>query len=316
MDGSHRFEILGVGFDVLNSDQVISLIVASASRGQGGYVVTPNIDILRQAVDDPEVGRLVDSATLVVADGAPLEWASRIAREPRLQRTPGASLVAPLTRAAAGAGIPVLLLGGRPGASTEAAARLGREIPGLQIMEHCPPYGFEDDPAAWEDVHQAVAACRGGIVFCGFGCPKQERIASELHRLFPDTWFLGIGGSIDFLAGFVPRAPEWVQQAGFEWAFRLVHEPRRLARRYLVDGIPFVLRLMRWAVSERAMQGSASDQAIQHGPIAPVLVMPDRSSRNRTNAVAGVDRVILLPEPRPASIFDSGLNVKDEIALP
>lgn len=252
MSYSHRVDIDGIRCDTLASDDVVRVIVGSAKRGGGGCVVTPNVDIVRQAATNAELATLVESAALVLVDGAPLEWACRIARHPEVHRTPGSSLVAPICEAAAVEGVKVLLLGGRPGSSKLAATKLARLFPGLQVSEHCPPYGFERDPVAYEEMVEAVRGCAGGIVFCGFGCPKQELLMLELGPEFPDTWFLGIGGSIDMLAGVIPRAPLWVQHAGIEWAFRLMVEPKRLAHRYLVDDVPVAAHLLAWSLSERA----------------------------------------------------------------
>lgn len=252
-----RSEILGVHCDQLDSEGIINWILRSLARGRGGWVVTPNVDILRQAKADPELARLVSEATLAIVDGAPVEWAGRIAKRPMMGRTSGASLVQPLAEAAAQHGVPILLLGGRPGSAEAAASELGRAVEGASPSHLCPPLGFESDETRFGEVVQAVRRCEGGIVFCGFGFPKQERLMARLTHMFPGTWFLGVGGAIDFLAGAVPRAPLLVQRLGFEWLFRLLVEPRRLARRYLVDGMPFALRLMTWALRER-IKGSGN----------------------------------------------------------
>jgi N-acetylglucosaminyldiphosphoundecaprenol N-acetyl-beta-D-mannosaminyltransferase len=257
---AERIDIFGVQFDTLDQAGVVGTIMSELRAGRGGWVATPNVDILRQLKADPELARLVAGASLVVVDGAPIEWAGRAAGHGEVPRVAGASVVEPLIKAAARDDVPVLLLGGRPGAGKRAAEVLRGSIPGLRVAEHCPPYGFETDLDRWTELVRAVTACEGGVVLCGFGCPKQERLMAELSLLFPGTWFLGIGGTIDFLAGDVRRAPTWVQRAGFEWAFRLLMEPRRLAHRYLVAGMPFAVRLLAWAARER-MQGMAAGRA-------------------------------------------------------
>lgn len=288
--GTPRIDIYGVQFDTLDMPDVIRHIIEQRSRGAGGWVTTPNVDIVRQASDDPALARLVAGAPLVVLDGAPVSLAGRIAGRPPVPRVPGASLVGPLASAAADVGAPVLLLGGRPGASERAAAGLAATIPGLRIAEHCPPYGFDEDLEQWARVVSAVGECDGGIVFCGFGFPKQERLMAEMSLLFPGTWFLGVGAAIDFLAGEVPRAPRWVQRAGFEWAFRLVVEPRRLARRYLVEGMPFAAQLLGWAIRQRMGSGrleqvGASVAAQGVGPAAE----SNSSERARPLAAEHID---------------------------
>ncbi len=269
-----RVRICGVEFDDLDPAGVLRVLVDSISAGRGGWIVTPNVDILRQIASDPEMAQLVSGATLVIVDGAPIQWAGRIAGRGHVNRAPGASLALPLASAARDLGVPLLLLGGRPGAGEQAAANLAEGLPGLRVDHHCPDFGFEADRAKWDAVRGAVGDNTGGIVLCGFGYPKQERLMSALHREFPDTWFLGVGGTIDFLAGFVPRAPEWVQQVGFEWMYRLAVEPKRLARRYLVDGLPFAWRLMVWAARER-QQTAYGRRTLQARPAARQVVAAD-----------------------------------------
>lgn len=248
---STRVQICGVLFDDLDTFGVVREVSRGLAAGRGGWIATPNVDIVRQLDADPEMAALVRRATLVIIDGAPVQWAGRIAGHSQVQRAPGASLAEPLAAAARDLDVPMLLLGGRPGAADQAAAKLRTTLPGLRVTDHCPDYGFENDPEQWNAVREAVAPNAGGIVLCGFGYPKQERVCARLAEEFPDTWFLGIGGTIDFMAGYVSRAPEWVQDAGFEWAYRLAVEPKRLARRYLVDGLPFAAHMMVWAAKER-----------------------------------------------------------------
>jgi N-acetylglucosaminyldiphosphoundecaprenol N-acetyl-beta-D-mannosaminyltransferase len=244
--------IMGVRFDAMNERQLIDLLLAELDAGRGGWVVNPNVDILRQTKQQPELAELVSSATLVVTDGAPVEWAGRLSGQEMPPRIPGSSLLWSLTAAAAARRRKVFLLGGRPGAGSKAMVALRQACPALQVDVHCPPLGFEADTAASEAVRTALRAAGSDIVFCAFGFPKQERLMAALAPDFPHVWFLGVGGSIDFAAGYIPRAPLWMQRAGVEWLFRLATEPRRLAGRYLRDDLPFAIRLLGWAVAYRA----------------------------------------------------------------
>jgi N-acetylglucosaminyldiphosphoundecaprenol N-acetyl-beta-D-mannosaminyltransferase len=244
--------IMGVRFAAMDERQLIDHLLAELDAGRGGWVVNPNVDILRQTTQQPELAQLVASAKVVVTDGAPVEWAGRLSGQRMPPRVPGSSLLWSLSAAAAARGRKVFLLGGRPGAGSKALVALREECPGLQVDVHCPPFGFEIDADASAAVRTALRAAHSDIVFCAFGFPKQERLMAALAPDFPRTWFLGVGASIDFAAGYVPRAPLWIQRAGIEWMFRLASEPRRLAGRYLRDDIPFAARLMAWAVAERA----------------------------------------------------------------
>jgi N-acetylglucosaminyldiphosphoundecaprenol N-acetyl-beta-D-mannosaminyltransferase len=118
---------------------------------------------------------------------------------------------------------------------------------------HTPAFGFERDPSAVPAIRAELQAARPDIVYVALGFPKQERLIRAVRDVLPQAWFVGVGISFSFLAGDMPRAPDWMQRAGLEWAHRLAMEPRRLARRYLVDGLPFAARLGLHALAVRAL---------------------------------------------------------------
>jgi N-acetylglucosaminyldiphosphoundecaprenol N-acetyl-beta-D-mannosaminyltransferase len=232
--------IAGVEFDALTEEQVVVRVMEGLRIGRGGWIVTPNVDICRKVNRDPEARALVGRASIVVADGMPLVWASRLGGEPLPERVTGASLIFSLSAAAAADGRSVYLLGGEPGVPDKAAAELVSLSPALRVAgTEAPPPGFGLD---W--VRERLAAARPDIVFAGLGFPQQERVIAAVAPGLPGTWFVGCGAAIPFAAGVLRRAPEWIQQAGLEWAWRLASEPRRLFRRYLVQDLPFALRLL------------------------------------------------------------------------
>jgi N-acetylglucosaminyldiphosphoundecaprenol N-acetyl-beta-D-mannosaminyltransferase len=123
--------------------------------------------------------------------------------------------------------------------------RLAQAFPRLDIAGTlCPPVGFERESRWTDRIVAALGQAQPDIVYVGLGFPKQEHLIADLRPLFPRTWFLGVGVSISFVAGDVSRAPAWMQRTGLEWIHRLAQEPDRLARRYLVDGLPFAARLL------------------------------------------------------------------------
>lgn len=206
-------------------------------------MVFVNLDVLVKMRRRPELTGLVSPAELVFADGMPVIWASRLQRTPLPERVAGASLLGQIAARCAADGIPVMLLGGRPGCAERAVAALEAAHPALRAGWHAPPYGFEDDPGAGEAIDGALEGFGRGVCFVGLGFPKQERLMADLAAKRPDWWFVASGGSIDFLA-HDDRAPIWMQQAGLEWLYRLRREPRRLARRYLIEDLPFAVRLL------------------------------------------------------------------------
>jgi N-acetylglucosaminyldiphosphoundecaprenol N-acetyl-beta-D-mannosaminyltransferase len=247
-----RIPLLSVDFNRVTEAEVVAHVMAALADGDGGRIVTPNADILRMATREPEAREHIDAATLVVADGTPLVWASRLSGHPLPERVAGASLLLSLSAALAERGGSVYLLGGAPGAAERAARSLRRRFPGLVIAGwHCPAYGFEAHPAQALEVRNRVIAARPDLVCVGLGFPKQERVIADLRPYLPASWFLGCGAAIGFAAGTLRRAPRWMQRAGLEWLWRLGSEPRRLARRYLVHDAPFAVRLLAYAVYVR-----------------------------------------------------------------
>ncbi|WP_410814238.1 WecB/TagA/CpsF family glycosyltransferase [Micromonospora sp. 067-2] len=229
---------------------MIRHVVTELDAGRGGQIVTPNVDILRRTRRDRESRAHVELASLIVADGKPLIWASQIAGNPLPARVPGSDLIWSLSAALAEQDRSIYLMGGAPGTPSRAEQVMRSRIPRLRIAGHLsPPFGFDTRPDQLEAACATVVAARPDLVFVGLGFPKQERVIARLRPLLPNSWFLGCGAAIGFVAGTYRRAPLWMQRSGLEWAHRLASEPARLMRRYLVHDLPFALELL--AVSAR-----------------------------------------------------------------
>ena len=230
----------------LTEVQVVEHILTASRAGRGGWVATPNIDICRQTQHDEALHRLVASASLIVPDGMPLIWAARLVREPLPERVTGASLIFSLTQAAARQQRSIYLLGGAPGVPERAGEELRRRYPGLVVAgTDAPPVGFDADPQAVSRQCAPVSR-RRRPTSCTWDSDSPSRNASSRawHPPFPATWFVSCGAAIPFAANALPRAPLWMQSAGLEWVFRLISEPRRLYRRYLLHDLPFAVRLL------------------------------------------------------------------------
>lgn len=231
---------------------MVRYVIAALAVGMGGQIVTPNVDILRRALRDADSRRHVDSASIVVADGKPLVWASRFAGRPLPARVTGADLIWSLSVALAEQGRSIYLLGGRPGTADRARRVLRERLPALTVAGVAsPPFGFDTRPEQFQDLCDQVVATRPDLVYVGLGFPKQERVIARLRPRLPASWFLGCGAAIGFVAGAHRRAPHWMQQAGLEWVHRLGAEPRRLMARYLVHDLPFALRLLATSAQQR-----------------------------------------------------------------
>lgn len=240
-----RVSLMGMPIDVVDEVTAIDTILVALDAGSGGTVVTPNLDHMRQYADDPDVRRLYREADLVLADGMPVVWACKALGQPLPGRVAGSDLIDSLSGAAAAAGRSVFLMGGNPGTAETAADVLRSRYPDLQVAgTMCPPVGFEDSAHSWEQVCRTLERARPDIVYVGIGFPRSGEVAERLlAEVLPNAWFLGVGVSFSFLAGDIPRAPHAMQVLGLEWLHRLAQEPRRLFRRYVVEGMPFAARV-------------------------------------------------------------------------
>lgn len=245
-------EIAGLRLACLSADEVVDHMLRALARGSGGWVITPNVDYARRFASDATVRQLYASASLIVADGVPLLWAARLRGTPLPGRVAGSDLVWLVAERAAEEGRSIYLLGGNPGSAQRAARSLVARWPRLRIAGFSTPQ-FSVEPTADELAAARIALeeSRPDLVYVGLGAPKEERVIAALRSDFPRTWWIGVGVSLSFMAGEIVRAPRWMQRAGLEWVHRLVQEPRRLARRYLIDDLPFTMHLLIEACGRR-----------------------------------------------------------------
>ncbi len=234
-----------VSVHAISEQHCIEHILSELAEGRGGVVITPNVDHLRRCMNDLSFSALVAEAELVVADGMPLVWASRLQGTPLPQRVAGSDLISSLSAAAAGQGRSVFLLGGAPGTADAAAAILRDRFPQLKIAGTlCPPVGFDKSAEHLQNIMTAVKAASPDIIYVALGSPKQERLIDRIRKTLPHSWWLGVGVSFSFLTGEVRRAPLWMRRWGLEWVHRLSQEPKRLFKRYLVVGLPFAVYML------------------------------------------------------------------------
>ncbi len=245
-------DVGGLAIDALTEAEVAAHVLAELRAARGGRLVTINTDIFRAASRDPDLKRLLHESSLRVADGMPVVCAAKLRGTPVPERVTGASLILSLTQAAAQEGRSVYLLGGPPGVAEQAGEALRGRYPSLTVAGvDAPPIGFDATASGVDAVCARVVAAAPDIVYVGLGFPKQERLIAQIAPLAPSSWFVACGAAISFAAGTARRAPRWMQRAGLEWLFRLAREPRRLARRYLVDDLPFAGQLLTSYVAHR-----------------------------------------------------------------
>ena len=244
--GRHtRVRIGRLWIDALTFAGTLERIEALVDAGEGGAVFTPNVDHVVTAEEDPAFLAAYEAASLVVPDGQPLLWASRLLGARLPEKVSGSDLVWPLMEMAARRRWRVYVLGGAPGVADAAAARFERELGVVIAGVDCPEVALAPPPDPDDPVVERVRRAAPHLLLVALGSPKQERwMHRNAERLGPAVK-LGIGATLDFVTGRVRRAPRWMSRSGLEWLHRLSQEPWRLAHRYLVKDPRFALIVAR-----------------------------------------------------------------------
>ena len=236
-----RVAVLGTQIDVLDWQKAVGRIEDWASRRQSTYVAICNSHSVVTAGDDPQFAQVLAEADMATADGMPVAWMMRKLGHPGQQRINGPDLMLRYCEHAARTGTSIYLYGSTEPVLERLIARLRQQYPGLEIAGHySPPFrpltDIEDS-----EICQQIADSGAGVVFVSLGCPKQEKWM-HTHRGRIPAVMIGVGAAFDYHAGTLSRAPAWMRDNGLEWLHRLVSEPRRLWRRYLVTNSLFMVR--------------------------------------------------------------------------
>jgi N-acetylglucosaminyldiphosphoundecaprenol N-acetyl-beta-D-mannosaminyltransferase len=246
-----RVDLLGTGIDAVPLSMLDQWIEALIASGEPHQVITANLDFVAIARRRPEFARLIAEADLVLCDGKPLQWASQLQGRPLPSRITGVDLVLHTAQLSAQLGYRIFLFGARAGVAERAAARLEEMFPGVQIAGwYSPPEGdFDADETA--RILRTIRESRADALFVALGAPRQDFWIAEHMDELGVPLCAGIGGVFNFLTGEIRRAPDWVQRAGLEWAHRLVQEPSRLWKRYLLNDLPIFAQLVVRQVGRR-----------------------------------------------------------------
>lgn len=260
--------LMGATISAVTEDEAVRTIVDAAEAGSGHWTITANLDHIRRYHSSPVAKVLLDDADLVVADGMPVIWASRLVGDPLPERVSGSSMVWSLCEAASARSQSMFLLGGDPGTAERAARVLQTRYPKLEIAGTAyPSVGFENDRHELARITREIEQAAPHIVLVALGFPKQDLLIRLLRSSLPQASFLGVGISLSYVTGDLPRAPEWLCKLGLEWAHRLCQEPTtRLARRYLIDGLPFATRMLVWAAWHRSRAHRTRTAGLDEAP--------------------------------------------------
>lgn len=205
------------------------------------YIVAVNVDVIMKIEQDNYLKKITDHADMVLVDGKPLIWISKLYKTPVREKVSGSDLVPVLCENAAIKGYKLYILGGLEGVAQKAKRNLERRYPDIKIVGiYAPPLGFEKDTAEINKINTMISEAEPDILITCFGCPKQEKFVFENHHKYSATVSICAGATVDFLAGNVKRAPSWMSNHGLEWLFRFLQEPKRLFKRYFIDDIKIV----------------------------------------------------------------------------
>lgn len=233
-----RMKFLNTEVDNLSMDEALKRIDKLVIERKPSYVVTPNVDHIVKLDSDKKFREVYEDADLILTDGMPLIWISKLKGTPIKEKVSGSDLFPKVCELSARNGYRVFLLGAAEGIAEKAAKNLQNKYKGLRIVgTYSPKYGFEKDKKEIDKISSIIKLAKPDILAVGLGAPKQEKFIHEFKDKLEVPVSLAIGASIDFEAGNVERAPKWMQNNGLEWMYRLYKEPKRMYKRYLVEDL-------------------------------------------------------------------------------
>lgn len=242
-----RIKFMNTEIDNLTMKETLDEIDKLILKNDKSYVVTPNVDHIVQLETDVELKNIYRDASLILADGKPLLWISKWYKTPIKEKISGSDLFPLLCEMAAKKGYSMFFLGAAEGVAAKAAENLKKKYNGLKIVgTYSPPYGFEKDEIESEKIIDMVKEAHPDILILGLGSPKQEKFVYHYCKDLGVPISLGLGASLDFEAGNIRRAPKWMSDHGLEWLYRLIKEPKRMFKRYIIDDCKIVKLIIKY----------------------------------------------------------------------
>lgn len=275
--------MMGVPFDQVDTAGALEVISEMIASRRPHLLATANVDFLAQVQEDETLRRILVDADLVVCDGTPLVWMSKMLGDPLPERVAGSDLVPLLLDLAQARGYRVYFLGGRDEVVALAEEKIRARWPGLDIAGFYSPPFAPLEKMDHEDICRRIREARADLLFVSFGCPKQEKWLALNYKSAGVPVSIGVGATIDFLAGAVKRAPVWMRRTGLEWFYRVAQEPKRLAGRYWKDirivG-PGLLRQVLTMRGKKQRVALPADDSASQEPLPPpppnILQLPAR----------------------------------------
>lgn len=229
-------DFLGIRIDNLTANEILDRVDYCVERRTPCQIVGVNVDQALRVIEDEYSHKIFDNAEIVFIDGKPILWMAKWLKRPIVEKVSGPDLMLLLCERAAQKKYKIFLLGCAEGVAANAAIRLEKMYPGLQCVgTYSPPFGFEKDPVEMEKIVSMLRQSGADQLFVGMGSPKQDIFIYENMNKYQIPVSYSMGAAIDFVGGSVKRAPKWMSDVGLEWFHRMMQNPKRLVRRYLVE---------------------------------------------------------------------------------
>ena len=242
--GIPAVDVLGVHVGVLTPHRLVEEVRSMVEGDERGYVTFSGVHGVMESQRDASIKSIHNDAAIVCPDGMPLVWAGRRAGIAGGSRCYGPDCMLDVCALACERGWPIFLYGGKPGVAETLGRRLVERFPMLIVAgTHSPPFRSLTNDERRAEI-SLIDASGARLVFVGLSTPKQERWMSERTGVLAANVLFGVGAAFDFHSGLVRQAPRWMQRSGLDWVHRLFSEPRRLAKRYLVNNPAFIRRIL------------------------------------------------------------------------
>lgn len=233
---AEKVNVLGVGIDNYDLAGALARVEQIIADKKPEYFGAINMNQLVLYHENETFRRITDSAGLLTVDGQPIMWIAKLLGTPIKQKLTGPYFMQEVCRMAGERGYKVFLLGGAPGSGEAAARKLKTMSPQLQVCGiYSPPFGFEKDEAELAKINDMLKSSGADLLFVGLGSPKQDIFIGENKDIYQIPLSFSIGIAIDYFAGRVKKAPDWMNRIGLEWFYRFCQEPKRLFKRYFID---------------------------------------------------------------------------------
>jgi len=235
----------------VDMSETIDYIEEMIASKKNSYVVAINVDVVMKIEQDSYLNKIINDANMVLVDGKPLIWISKIYKTPVKAKVSGSDLIPLLFENAEKKNHTIYIIGGRDGIAEQAKEKLEEKHPNIKIVgTYAPSFGFEKDEAEINKINAMISELHPDLLIACFGCPKQEKWIYENYMRYNAKVSVCAGATVDFLAGNVKRSPKWMSEHGLEWFFRFLQEPKRLFKRYFIDDVKILGLIFKYRNSQ------------------------------------------------------------------